>query len=482
MAVTKIHPVKTTADRSITYIINPNKTDELALVDCISCSTYTAKYDFEFALSNTNRDRKDGSTQAYHLIQSFAPGEVTPEFAHQIGMELADKILGGKYCCIIATHVDKEHIHNHILWCAADNIEHKKYNDCKSTYIRIRNVSDKLCREHDLSVIEPSGKQAQKYNEWQADREGTSWKSKIKADIDEAVKRCADMDEFLKYMRDDLGYEIKGGAADGRDGKYICFKPKGKERWVRGSVKNFGSGYTREELISRLARTAQRRESFRRVFGKEHRYAKMLKQGQSTTMIDTSARRFQESPGLKKWADKENLKTAAHIYAESGGVDTMEDKLQALSDEYGEVYQRLLDLEKSDEYRKYKAIRPYLSDYKEFRPFHIAYEKARDKETYFDRHQRELIRYDGAVNMLKREGVSLNLSEIEKGMAIATELQSEHEELNRRLKDIKFQMKELGVRKQSFGRFMGTVPVKEKRMEMSETHKMRNQKRPDQGL
>ena len=121
----------------------------------------TAPYDFNFALSKT---KQSDPNKAFHLIQSFAPGEVSYDEAHRIGIELADKLLEGKYSYVISTHIDKGHIHSHIIFCAADNIEHKKYNDCKRTYYHIRELSDTLCKEHNLSVINPSQNKGKRYN------------------------------------------------------------------------------------------------------------------------------------------------------------------------------------------------------------------------------------------------------------------------------------------------------------------------------
>ena len=134
MAYTKIHPIKTTVNKAITYICNPQKTDEKILISSYACSPETAEMDFKFTLSKTS---SADTNKAYHLIQSFVPGEVTYNMAHQVGQELADRLLKNKYSYIVSTHIDKGHIHNHIIFCAADNFEYKKYHDCKSSYYHI---------------------------------------------------------------------------------------------------------------------------------------------------------------------------------------------------------------------------------------------------------------------------------------------------------------------------------------------------------
>ena len=158
----------------------------------------TAPYDFNFALSKT---KQSDPNKAFHLIQSFAPGEVSYDEAHRIGIELADKLLEGKYSYVISTHIDKGHIHSHIIFCAADNIEHKKYNDCKRTYYHIRELSDTLCKEHNLSVINPSQNKGKRYKEWQAEKNGTSLKVTLRKDIDDAINSCSSYEDFIALMK-----------------------------------------------------------------------------------------------------------------------------------------------------------------------------------------------------------------------------------------------------------------------------------------
>ena len=206
MAYTKIHAVTATVHKAVDYICNPAKTDESILISSYGCSPETAAYDFKFALSKTSQSDPN---KAYHLIQSFLPGEVSYKEAHQIGVELADKLLEGKYSYVVTTHIDKGHVHNHIIFCAADNINHEKYHDCKKTYYNIRSLSDNLCREHELSIITPGEKRGKAYKEWQAGKIGSAWKEQLKADIDEAIKNAAIYEDCIELIRA-KGYEVKG--------------------------------------------------------------------------------------------------------------------------------------------------------------------------------------------------------------------------------------------------------------------------------
>ena len=122
MAYTRIHAIKSTVTKAVAYICNPDKTEEQLLIDTFGCGIETARHDFEYTL---NRTKQSDKNQAFHLIQSFAKGVVSHEEAHRIGIELADRLLQGKFSYIVATHTDRGHPHNHIIFCAADNIDHK---------------------------------------------------------------------------------------------------------------------------------------------------------------------------------------------------------------------------------------------------------------------------------------------------------------------------------------------------------------------
>ena len=194
MAYTKIHAIKATVNKAINYICNPDKTDDKIFISSYACSPETATLDFKYTLDHC---RENSPNKAYHLIQSFAPGEVSFEEAHTIGQELVDRVLEGKYSYVVITHIDKGHVHNHIIFCATNN----KYHDCDKTYYRIRHLSDELCKEHNLSIISPTGQRGKKYNEWQSDKCGNSGKAQLKKDINIAIKSSSTYDEFLLLIR-----------------------------------------------------------------------------------------------------------------------------------------------------------------------------------------------------------------------------------------------------------------------------------------
>ncbi len=248
MAVTKIHPIKTTLKKAIDYICNGDKTNDEIYVTTHLCSRENAHKEFELTKKQFNSRTK---TLAHHLIQSFVPEEVSFEEAHQVGIELCDKILDGKYEYVLATHIDKDHIHNHIIFNSIDVDEGKVYHSYYGSYMNIRNQSDKLCKEHNLSVIDQETqkeineiKQRKFVNwyDWNEDKKGKSYKSRLQFDMDRVIQKAINWEHFLKIM-EQYGYEIKFG-------KHIAFKQKNQQRFTR--AKTIGDNYTEEKIKERI--------------------------------------------------------------------------------------------------------------------------------------------------------------------------------------------------------------------------------------
>ena len=362
MAYAKIHAIKATVDKAIDYICNPEKTDEKMFVSSYACSPETAAYDFKYTLDHC---RENSPNKAYHLIQAFAPGEVGFEEAHHIGKELADKLLEGKYSYVVTTHIDKEHVHNHIIFCAADNIEHNKYHDCKQSYYHIRKLSDELCKEHNLSVIIPGAQRGRKYEEWQSDQNGSAWKTQIRKDINFCIKSASTYEEFLLLMRA-KGYEIKGETFEEGAAKYISFRPLDKERFVRGSTRSLGKEYTKERIKERIERKRERKS----VIPKRDYSARRL--------IDTSDEKFRSSLGLQRWAAIENLKIAAQSYNEVGSLAELEHKIAVKTEAGKSAKQSVVELE--HRIKDLAEIIKYAQQYKDNRSYHIGYKKAKNPD------------------------------------------------------------------------------------------------------
>ena len=406
MAYTKIHAITATVHKAVDYICNPDKTDEGILISSYGCSPETAAYDFKFALSKT---KQSDPNKAYHLIQSFLPDEVSYKEAHQIGVELADKLLEGKYSYVVSTHIDKGHVHNHIIFCAADNINHEKYHDCKKTYYNIRNLSDDLCREHELSVITPGEKRGKTYKEWQAGKNGSAWKEQLKADIDEAIKNTATYEDCIELIRA-KGYEVKGEDFGEKAHKFISFRPLDRERVVRGSAKSLGTEYTKERIKERIEEKALVKDKKRVPF--PTRKKPIVKDYSRKNLIDTTEDKFAQSPGLKHWADIQNLKIAAASYSQTGSIAELEKQIAAKSTLAKTARESLVETER--QLKDLGQVLKYAEQYKTNHIYQVRYQKSKDKDAYLRRHETELILHDGAQNILKRLGINPKEINVEK--------------------------------------------------------------------
>ncbi len=253
MAVTKIKPIRGTVNKALAYILDPQKTDDAAsmFLPMVALQAMPQRRNLNgqeiLQLNKECRCRRYCPTSDSILCV----GEVTPEEAHEIGKQLADEWLKGKYEYVIATHIDKGHCHNHIIFNAVNYVDFHAYRSNKKTYREMRHLSDEICAEHGLSVIPPSQGKGMDYKEYTEAKRGTSWKQKLKQTIDRCVITAKDYDEFLKLMQD-AGYEIKTG-------KYISFRAEGQERFTR--AKTIGENYTEERIKERIAgRNARRRQ------------------------------------------------------------------------------------------------------------------------------------------------------------------------------------------------------------------------------
>ena len=261
MAYTSVIPVRR-LDRAVKYVMNKEKTTAVSLQDALdyaanrdkteqSCfeSSYACTLETAFSDMRQTKEHwhKSGGVQGYHLVQSFAAGEVTPELAHRIAKELADRVLGGRYEYVIGTHLNTGHIHSHIVWNSVSCVDGKKYRSNYKSYVtELRAVSDELCRKYKLSVIdtENSNHVAKPYVEWLAEKNGQpTWRTAIRQDVDEAIQQSLTWRQFLNALERN-GYEVRMGR------KYPVLRPPGKERFVR--FKTLGKRYTPEAIQTRI--------------------------------------------------------------------------------------------------------------------------------------------------------------------------------------------------------------------------------------
>ena len=369
--------------KAIAYILNPEKTDEKLLVSSYGCASETAAREFEWTRKIAEQK---GMTPvriiARHVIQSFEIGEVTPELAHEIGKQFADEILEGKYEYVLTTHIDKDHVHNHLIFNAVDFVDYHAYKSYKRIYYDMREVSDRLCKENGLSVIPPSQNKGMGYKEYTEAKRGTSWKQKLKQTIDRLVITAKDYDDFLRLMQE-AGYEIKTG-------KYISFRAEGQERFTRS--KTIGENYTEERIKERIA-------------GRTPRKSQRQTTPKGISLIGDIQERIRliDSKGYEHKAKLTILKEAARTlnYLTDNNLlqyTDLEKKVEDVHSSYDRTGKELKVVEAR--LREVQPLIKNISNYQRLKPVYDAFQKAKDKPSFKAKHEAELVIFEAARSTL----------------------------------------------------------------------------------
>ena len=383
MAVTKIKAIRGTLSKAIAYILNPEKTDEKLLVSSYGCASETAAREFEWTRKIAEQKGMNPvRIIARHVIQSFEIGEVTPELAHEIGKQFADEILGGKYEYVLTTHIDKDHVHNHLIFNAVDFVDYHAYKSYKRIYYDMREVSDRLCKENGLSVIPPSQNKGMGYKEYTEAKRGTSWKQKLKQTIDRLVITAKDYDDFLRLMQE-AGYEIKTG-------KYISFRAEGQERFTRS--KTIGENYTEERIKERIA-------------GRTPRRSRKQTAPKGISLIGDIQERIRliDSKGYEYKAKLTILKEAARTlnYLTENNLlqyADLEKKVEDIHSSYDRTGKELKGVEAR--LREVQPLIKNISNYQRLKPVYDAFQKAKDKPGFKAKHEAELVIFEAARSTL----------------------------------------------------------------------------------
>lgn len=447
MAITKIHSVTSTLNLAIDYIINPHKTEELKFVGYNECAPVFAAYEF---LQRQEENGYHGRAQAFHMIQSFEPGEVTPEQANEIGKRLADELLKGQYEYVISTHVDRSHIHNHIIINAVNFQTGKSFStehDRKANpaWRQIREISDRLCAENNLSVIQDpeKGSKGKDHYEWEQDKAGNSWKSKLKTAIDECIKTADSFDDFLRKMQE-RGYEIKHG-------KHIAFRAEGQERFTR--AKTLGFYYSEENIRFRIDRRLMYREGRQPPKDNVGRFVQMDE-------------KIQSSEGLRRWALLQNMQSASKLLnllaeKEINSKKELNNRILGLYDDRIDITDEIKSAEKeiTELTRNIRTINDYIS----LKPANEQYKNAKNKDKYFREHESELRIFDSAKKAVKSlvqdNGKLPNPQTLQKRLS---ELKERKSALIKRYNETKTEIFELEGLKKSVDHLEQSVSQKEK--------------------
>ena len=344
MATTKIKSIHTTLYYALSYIMNLEKTDFAKYVFQYGCfgdaATATLKMEDTISFAHGN-----GSILAQHIMQSFAHGEVTPDEAHEIGRKFADEFLGGKYKFTLATHIDKEHIHNHIIFCNYETVNKKSFeytrNRNKKAWREMRNVSDKICREYGKSVIENSRDGSRKSTVNYVKHNGIpikeSYRRKLMIMIDSVIYKSKSFEEFLENMRS------QGVVCEYMPENKITLKFKMPEAKKFNRAGGLGFDYDEKGIRRRINDSI------------------LFRTGESTKphktfLIDTSTERMKNSPYLRQWAEirnmqevseRLNLLTAKRKYSEDDGAE-IADQINAINAQIESLTSAIYNLDKVD--------------------------------------------------------------------------------------------------------------------------------------
>lgn len=403
MAVSNIMPRKVMRNRTRRqsmaerneYDQKAEKTRDGDLVSSYMCSPETAAEEFE--ISKRLYAKLTGRTQSadediimYRVIQSFKPGEVSPEEANRIGYELAMKFTGGRHQFVVSTHVDKAHIHNHIEFNSTNLNCDGKFHAHNSSFI-LRRINDEICSAHGLSVIRNPKEKAKTQKEAAAAQYGTSHKECLRRSIDRILADCKDYEEFLARMRDE-GYEVK-------EGKNLSFRAPGWDRFTR--TKTLGDDYILEALMERAnrprGRSAQAERPAKEVpgYGSGHRAAQMV-----TRMIDIQKKLAQgKGEGYERWAKIFNLQTAAKTLNYLIDHDLADyDKLTAAVEQAGTRFDEASKKIKRLEARMAEVaqLKTHIIRYAKTKDIYTAYQKSRHKKEFRAEHAEEIAWHEAA--------------------------------------------------------------------------------------
>ena len=369
------------------YDQKAEKTNNGELVSSYMCSPETAAEEFEISKQLyhqiTRRSQSpDHDVIMYRVIQSFKPGEGSPEEANRIGYELAMKFTGGQHQFVVSTHVDKAHIHTHIEFNSTNLNCDGKFRDVKRSALVLRKLNDELCRAHGLSVIENPQPSAKKQREMAAAKYGTSHKEQLRQTIDRVLPGCKDYEDFLAKMRAE-GYEIK-------EGKVLSFRTPGWDRFTRSN--KLGVNYSREALRERSSNRGGHSDTAKKAIPYTGRNVNLL--------IDIQAKMAAgKGAGYERWAKVFNLKEAAKtlnflIENDLTDYDELTARAAQAGDRFDEASRRIKQLE--GRMADAAQLKAHIINYSKTREIYAAYKKSRHKKEFLAEHGAEIAQHEAA--------------------------------------------------------------------------------------
>ena len=466
MAISKIHALYNTIGKAISYITDESKTKGGCLVSSFGCSVGTAAIEMKLTAA---QGRKTGNRIGYHMFQSFSPeDELTPEKAHELGKEFADQMLKGKYEYVISTHIDKGHIHNHIIFNSTSFYDFKKYHHDKADTQRMQSINDKICTENNLSVIEKkSGARGKSRYEYLQSKAGNSWKDKLRADIDKSILEAKSFDDFVEIMK------LEGYAVE-RRGKFYRFKAPEQERFIRLKESTLGADYTEEAIIQRIANPVKDKNIKKEETKAVETKSEASKKAETATSKDKKIAKKQDYKPNKKRINlivdiSKNIKAQqSHAYEQAlvrSNINTLVKTMNFLinnniqtSEDFSKLY-----FSKSAEYEflrndikqsdiqliKLSEKIKFTKDYKHYHNLYMAAMRAGVHTKFYKEHETEIVSFKAAQLYFKRSEINpdiVNLSDLFNEYKM---IKNQKYEMSKSFTEIKKDLKELDTIRQN---------------------------------
>lgn len=400
MAATRLIPMHVNKGKTLArciqertdYAKNPEKTEKGELVTAYGCDPMTVEEDFLLAKNEYQRisgRQQKNDVIAYQIRQSFKPGEITPEEANKVGYELAMRFTKGKHQFIVATHTDRAHVHNHIVFNSTTIDCQKKFRNFFLSSFVLQKVSDIICVEHGLSIIDPKPYGEREKQPEHPKRE--SFRDILCGSIDDAIARKPeDFAAFLKLLEQD-GYEIKYG-------KHTAVRGKGQQRFIR--FRSLGEGYTEEDIRAVILGQRAHRSKFKS--GQVHDKPKF------NLLLDIDAAMREKGVGYQRWATVYNLKQMAQtmLFIRDHGIESMEqlaEKTDASSARFDTLDERIKSAEKR--LTEIAELKKHIINYSKTRDVYVDYRKAGYSKKFFEEHREAITLHKAAKDAFDRMGV-----------------------------------------------------------------------------
>lgn len=439
----------------IDYILNPAKTDGGLWVSSYKCDPATAAAEMLLARqiyrnNGVRQPGRDKEVLAYHIRQAFKPGEITPEDANRIGYELAQRMTKGRYQFVVATHIDKNHIHNHVIFSAVSEDAGRRFRDFLGSAKAVRKISDRLCLENGLSVIENPKRGKKDYGKWLGDKRPLSAQEKIRAAIDAALaQHPADFAAFVRLM-EAAGFQSK------RRGNSLSFLAPGQEKYTRLREKSLGADYTEDAIKERIAG--------RRVVSSSRSKAPRQTPARKVNLLIDIQSKLQagKGRGYEQWAKVFNLKQMAQTLSfleENGLLEYAQ--LETRAKDSTARFNELSGIIKRAEGRmaEIAALQKQIANYSKTREVYAAYRKAGYSKKFLAAHETEILLHKAAKAAFDKLGLQ-KLPTMKTLQAEYTELLAEKKKAYAEYAAAKKEMQEVLTAKANVDKLLGSEPEK----------------------